>query len=68
VNLKNVKNLEGDRKSKKISGLLLNPWLCLRYRNRSLLFKQNSDEGVGFMALARLAHDKARKAGIGTDI
>jgi len=32
------------------------------------LFKQNSDQGVGFMALARLAHDKARKAGIGIDI
>src|SRR5262249_320170 len=25
------------------------------------LFKQNSDQGVGFMALARLVHDKARK-------
>jgi ornithine cyclodeaminase/alanine dehydrogenase-like protein (mu-crystallin family) len=32
------------------------------------LFKQNSDQGVGFMALARLAHDKARAAGIGTEI
>jgi alanine dehydrogenase len=32
------------------------------------LFKQNSDQGVGFMALARLAHDKARRAGIGTEI
>jgi len=32
------------------------------------LFKQNSDQGVGFMALARLAHDKARKAGNGTEI
>jgi ornithine cyclodeaminase/alanine dehydrogenase-like protein (mu-crystallin family) len=32
------------------------------------LFKQNSDQGVGFAALARLAHDKARKAGIGTEI
>lgn len=30
------------------------------------LFKQNSDQGVGFMALARLAHDKAEAAGIGT--
>jgi ornithine cyclodeaminase/alanine dehydrogenase-like protein (mu-crystallin family) len=29
------------------------------------LFKQNSDQGVGFMALARLAHDKARAAGVG---
>ncbi|HTM09532.1 MAG TPA: ornithine cyclodeaminase family protein [Verrucomicrobiae bacterium] len=32
------------------------------------LFKQNSDQGVGFMALARLAHDKARAAGIGMEI
>src|ERR1044072_2014711 len=28
------------------------------------LLKQNSDQGVGFMALARLAHDKARAAGV----
>jgi ornithine cyclodeaminase/alanine dehydrogenase-like protein (mu-crystallin family) len=32
------------------------------------LFKQNSDQGVGFMAIARLAHDKARAAGIGSEI
>jgi ornithine cyclodeaminase/alanine dehydrogenase-like protein (mu-crystallin family) len=32
------------------------------------LFKQNSDQGVGFMALARLAHDKARRASIGIEI
>ena len=32
------------------------------------VFKQNSDQGVGFMALAKLAHDKARAAGIGMDI
>jgi ornithine cyclodeaminase len=32
------------------------------------LFKQNSDQGVGFMALARLMHDKARAAGIGIEI
>ncbi len=32
------------------------------------LFKQNSDQGVGFMALARLVHDKARAGGIGTQI
>ena len=31
------------------------------------LFKQNSDQGVGYMALARLAHDKARAAGIGME-
>jgi ornithine cyclodeaminase/alanine dehydrogenase-like protein (mu-crystallin family) len=32
------------------------------------VFKQNSDQGVGFMALAKLAHDKARAAGVGTEI
>jgi hypothetical protein len=32
------------------------------------VFKQNSDQGVGFMALARLAHDKARSMGIGMEI
>jgi alanine dehydrogenase len=32
------------------------------------VFKQNSDQGVGFMALARLAHDKAREAGRGMEI
>ena len=32
------------------------------------LFKQNSDQGVGFMALAKLAHDKARAKGIGVEI
>lgn len=32
------------------------------------LFKQNSDQGVGFMALAKLAHDKAVTAGIGLEI
>jgi ornithine cyclodeaminase/alanine dehydrogenase-like protein (mu-crystallin family) len=37
-------------------------------RNQITLFKQNSDQGVGFMALARLMHDKARAAGIGTEI
>jgi len=36
--------------------------------NQITLFKQNSDQGVGFMALARLAHDKARIAGIGMEI
>jgi ornithine cyclodeaminase/alanine dehydrogenase-like protein (mu-crystallin family) len=29
------------------------------------VFKQNSDQGVGFMALAKLAHDKAQAAGLG---
>jgi ornithine cyclodeaminase/alanine dehydrogenase-like protein (mu-crystallin family) len=32
------------------------------------VFKQNSDQGVGFMALAKLAHDKARAAGVGMEI
>ena len=32
------------------------------------VFKQNSDQGVGFMALAKLAHDKAVKAGVGLEI
>src|SRR5262249_22240779 len=31
------------------------------------LFKQNSDQGVGFMALAKLAHDKAVAAGKGME-
>ena len=32
------------------------------------VFKQNADQGVGFMALAKLAHDKARAAGVGMEI
>jgi ornithine cyclodeaminase/alanine dehydrogenase-like protein (mu-crystallin family) len=32
------------------------------------VFKQNSDQGVGFMALAKLAHDKGRAAGRGVEI
>jgi ornithine cyclodeaminase/alanine dehydrogenase-like protein (mu-crystallin family) len=32
------------------------------------VFKQNSDQGVGFMALARLAHDKAKIAGVGLQL
>ncbi len=32
------------------------------------VFKQNSDQGVGFMALAKLAYDKAIEAGIGIEI
>jgi alanine dehydrogenase len=32
------------------------------------VFKQNSDQGVGFMALAKLAHDKARAASVGLEI
>jgi ornithine cyclodeaminase/alanine dehydrogenase-like protein (mu-crystallin family) len=32
------------------------------------VFKQNSDQGVGFMALAKLAHEKARAHGLGIEI
>src|SRR5262249_44704381 len=32
------------------------------------VFKQNSDQGVGFMALAKLAHEKAAARGIGIEI
>jgi alanine dehydrogenase len=32
------------------------------------VFKQNSDQGVGFMALAALAHEKAKAAGVGIEI
>ena len=32
------------------------------------VFKQNSDQGVGFMALAKLAHEKAKAARIGIEI
>jgi ornithine cyclodeaminase/alanine dehydrogenase-like protein (mu-crystallin family) len=32
------------------------------------VFKQNSDQGVGFMALAKLAHEKAMAAGLGVEI
>jgi ornithine cyclodeaminase/alanine dehydrogenase-like protein (mu-crystallin family) len=32
------------------------------------LFKQNSDQGVGFMALARLAYDKAKANGVGIEV
>ncbi len=39
-----------------------------RHAQEITLFKQNSDQGVGFMALAKLAHDKAREAGIGMEI
>lgn len=37
-------------------------------RDEITVFKQNSDQGVGFMALAKLAHDKARAAGLGIEI
>lgn len=53
--------------------LELGPLVAGKVRGRTdpkqiTLFKQNSDQGVGFMALARLVHDKARAAGIGTEI
>ncbi|MFM1816667.1 MAG: hypothetical protein RLZ98_3362 [Pseudomonadota bacterium] len=32
------------------------------------VFKQNSDQGVGFMALARLGYERARAAGIGVEM
>jgi hypothetical protein len=32
------------------------------------VFEQNSDQGVGFMALAKLAYDKARAPGLGLEI
>ena len=37
-------------------------------REEITVFKQNSDQGVGFMALAKLAHDKARAGGFGIEI
>ena len=39
-----------------------------RAREEITVFKQNSDQGVGFMALGKLAHDKAEAAGIGIEI
>jgi ornithine cyclodeaminase/alanine dehydrogenase-like protein (mu-crystallin family) len=39
-----------------------------RSRDEITVFKQNSDQGVGFMALAKLAHDKAQALGIGLEI
>ena len=39
-----------------------------RARDEITVFKQNSDQGVGFMALAKLAHDKARRHGLGIEI
>lgn len=39
-----------------------------RHASEITVFKQNSDQGVGFMALAKLAHEKAKAAGIGIEI
>ena len=42
---------------------------CRQYQTRLItVFKQNSDQSVGFMALANLAHDKARASGRGVEI
>jgi hypothetical protein len=32
------------------------------------VFKQNSDQGIGYMALARYVHDLARRQGLGMEI
>ena len=53
---------------KDLSSLLAGKVTGLTNCKQITLFKQNSDQGVGFMALARLAHDKARSAGIGMEI
>jgi ornithine cyclodeaminase/alanine dehydrogenase-like protein (mu-crystallin family) len=53
---------------KDLSSLLAGQVTGRTSANQITLFKQNSDQGVGFMALARLAHDKARSAGIGMEI
>jgi ornithine cyclodeaminase len=39
-----------------------------RHAHEITVFKQNSDQGAGFMALAKLAHAKAQSAGIGIEI
>jgi ornithine cyclodeaminase len=52
---------------KNLSALLTGD-TCGRWSDQDVtLFKQNSDQGVGYMALARLVHDKARAAGIGME-
>jgi ornithine cyclodeaminase/alanine dehydrogenase-like protein (mu-crystallin family) len=53
---------------KNLSALLAGQASGRTKENQITLFKQNSDQGVGFMALARLAHDKARAARIGSEI
>jgi ornithine cyclodeaminase/alanine dehydrogenase-like protein (mu-crystallin family) len=53
---------------KDLSSLLAGKAIGRTAPEQITLFKQNSDQGVGFMALARLAHDKARRAGVGTEI
>jgi hypothetical protein len=39
-----------------------------RYAREITVFKQNSDQGAGFMALSKLAHGKAEAAGMGIQI
>ena len=52
---------------KNLSALLTGA-TCGRWSDQDVtMFKQNSDQGVGYMALARLVHDKARAAGIGME-
>jgi ornithine cyclodeaminase/alanine dehydrogenase-like protein (mu-crystallin family) len=53
---------------KDLSALLARSVIGRTSAKQITLFKQNSDQGVGFMALARLAHDKACAAGIGMEI
>jgi len=53
---------------KDLSALLAGQTTGRTSASQITLFKQNSDQGVGFMALARLVHDKARAAGIGIEI
>lgn len=38
------------------------------HESQITVFKQNSDQGVGYMALAKLAYEKAHQAGIGIEI
>jgi len=39
-----------------------------RHADEITVFKQNSDQGVGFMALAKLAHDRARAHRVGMEV
>jgi hypothetical protein len=39
-----------------------------RSSNDITVFKQNGDQGMGFMALAKLACEKAHAAGLGLEI
>lgn len=75
-----VKDEQGDLAEPVLKGLI--GWSDVRALGRVLtgaqagrtagheitLFKQNSDQGVGFMALARLAFERAREHGIGLEI